>query len=416
MDHSSTPAPLPALLQSRLRLILQSVLALNIALALGYAGLWLLAVRQGLTWRADFSAFYTGWFMVREGAGADLYDLSAQAAAQQTILNGRSFADGLLPYVNPPHLTLPFVPLAGLPLSAAYGVWALIQIALIGVCIRLLLELTADLPRAFALQGVAAFLAFPALSGTLLRGTFSLLLLVALLLAYRALRAGRDGQAGLWLLLVSLKPQLLLAPGALLVGARRLPALISLCIGGFALAAAATAAFGLPIWGAYLHTLAEVNTYFGRNGIDPAQMPNLRGVLTNLLGADQVGALNALSSVVFAVSGLALIRLWWGVKRLDSPEGALCVALSLTVGLFVSPHLYSHDAVLLVLPLVLLGRHLCLHTPRAAWAGFLLIAPWAFLLGETLLGPLFQAALIVGLIVLIRRELRAYHSGALIDV
>ena len=73
---------------------------------------------RGMLWRADFTNFYTGWSIVLAGDGQRLYDLAIQARVQQQILDGRSFADGLLPYVNPPHLTLPFVA-AGRP--AALG-------------------------------------------------------------------------------------------------------------------------------------------------------------------------------------------------------------------------------------------------------------------------------------------------------
>jgi hypothetical protein len=413
MDHRSTSVSPLGLAQPRTRLIFRFILAFNSALALGAVGLWLLAVQQDLIWRADFSAFYTGWFMVSDGASAQLYDLAAQAAAQRIVLDGRSFADGLLPYVNPPHLTLPFVPLAWLPLSTAYGVWAIVQVTLIALCIRLLLELTADMPRIFAVQGIVAFLAFPPLAGTLLRGTFSLLLLAALLLVYRALEQGRERIAGLWLVLISLKPQLLLAPGALIVGSRRIPAILSLALGGMALAAVATVAFGWPIWGAYLQALTEVNTYFGRNGIHPAQMTNLRGVLTNLLGVERAGWINALSSAAFVLGGLGLIRLWWGAPSLQKPAGALRFALSITVGLLLSPHLYSHDALLLVLPLALLARHLYLHTSRRAYAVLVLLTPVLWFLGETLAGPLFLAGLMILFALVIWRELRAIPAGSL---
>lgn len=407
----SIPSTLPnTIQQSGTRIILRCILACNIALALSSGGFWFIAFQQNLIWRADFSAFYTGWFMAREGMGSNLYDLSAQTITQRTILDGRSFADDLLPYINPPHLTLPFVPLAWLPLSTAYGVWAIIQIALIMLCIYLLLAITAEIPRPLVIQGIVAFLAFPPLAGTLLRGTFSLLLLAALLLTYRALEQGRERTAGLWLILLSLKPQLLLAPGALLVGTRRWSAILYLSIGGFILSIGATAVFGWSIWSAYLRLLAEINTYFGQNGIHPAHMPNLRGLLTNVLGAERAGWINTLSTIVFILGGLGLMCLWWRTTTFTSPTAALRFALSITVGLGLSPHLYSHDALLLVLPLVLLARHLYLYSSWRAYALCVLLIPLLWFAVELLGGTFSLIVLIICIGYMTWHMLRLYST------
>ncbi len=48
--------------------------AINAGLALGSLGLWVIAYAQGLTWRADFTSFYTGWSLVIKGLGMNLYD------------------------------------------------------------------------------------------------------------------------------------------------------------------------------------------------------------------------------------------------------------------------------------------------------------------------------------------------------
>ena len=92
--------------------LVRAVLILNTGLALSYIGLWAITARQGQFWRADFSAYYTGWAIVRDGLGNQLYDLDLQTRYQQTILEGRSFSDGLLPFTYPPHMALYFSPLA----------------------------------------------------------------------------------------------------------------------------------------------------------------------------------------------------------------------------------------------------------------------------------------------------------------
>ena len=59
-----------------------------------------------------------------DGQGPDLYDPAVQAGVQKQILGGRTFEAGLNPFNNPPHLVVPFVLLAWLPLDLSYLVWA----------------------------------------------------------------------------------------------------------------------------------------------------------------------------------------------------------------------------------------------------------------------------------------------------
>src|SRR5205823_2219097 len=48
---------------------------LNGSLAVLLAGAWVFLGLQGLFWKADFSASYTGWSMVLDGHGGRLYDI-----------------------------------------------------------------------------------------------------------------------------------------------------------------------------------------------------------------------------------------------------------------------------------------------------------------------------------------------------
>jgi hypothetical protein len=58
------------------------VLALYICLAAGYVALWLQAAGPDWFARADFTSFYAGWAIVRDGRGAALYDLAVQGESQ----------------------------------------------------------------------------------------------------------------------------------------------------------------------------------------------------------------------------------------------------------------------------------------------------------------------------------------------
>src|SRR4051812_18240679 len=101
-----------------------AALVLNLGLGGSYVGLWLREARADLFWRADFTAYYTAASMVRAGHGAAIYDERAAAAAQEAVLGGRRFEEGLLPFLTPPQVALALVPLTFLPLRQAFWLWS----------------------------------------------------------------------------------------------------------------------------------------------------------------------------------------------------------------------------------------------------------------------------------------------------
>ena len=255
-----------------------------------YLGLWAALVTSGASDEADFSAFYTGWTIVAQGRGADLYDPGVQAEVQRQVLGGRQFEAGLNPFNNPPHLVLPFVPLTVLSLDQGYLAWAAVQVVLLAWLVwRLLTRIADRWTRSEQALLVAATLAAPPLLFTLLQGALSLVVTVATLELYLALRARRDRIAGLWLVIGSLKPQVALAPAVALVAARRWSTLLVAALVAIALAAAASAVMGVGIWLSYLRFMADYLGSFDLLSVRPSVMWNLRGTLTLLVGLDQAG-------------------------------------------------------------------------------------------------------------------------------
>ena len=172
---------------------------------------------------SDYTAFYTGWTIVAEGDGANLYDPAFQAGVQKEILGGRTFEAGLNPFNNPPHLVVPVRAAHGAcRCNASYVVWAAVQLALLGWLLwRLLTRVAGDWSRDERTLLVAASIAAPPLALALLQGSFSLLVTVALLEVYLALRAGGDRAAAAWLVVASVKPQAVLTTGVALLAGRQ---------------------------------------------------------------------------------------------------------------------------------------------------------------------------------------------------
>ncbi len=335
------------------RLLGTSGLALGAAVFALYLGLWVALITSGGTDGADYTAFYTGWTIVLEGDGANLYDPATQAAAQREILGGRSFEAGLNPFNNPPYLVLPFVPLALLPLQASYLVWAGVQLGLLAWLVwRLLAQVATDWPRQERALLVGASLAAPPLALALFQGSFSLMVTVALLEVYLALRGGRHGQAALWLVAASVKPQAVLTTGVAMLAARRRRLLGVAVAAMAALVAAATVVMGIGVWSAYARFLGDYVGSFDVLSVRPSVMWNLRGTLTLLIGPDvsesQAATINTIALIAQVVALVVVAWLWRGRWDARSPAFALRFSLTLVLGLLFSPHLNPHDGLLLV--------------------------------------------------------------------
>jgi hypothetical protein len=383
-------------------------------------GLWGSLIASGGSDGADYTAFYTGWTVVAEGDGANLYDPAVQARVQVRILGGRSFEAGLNPFNNPPHLVLPFVPLAALPLPTSYAVWAAVQAALLAWLIwRLLTRIATDWSREERVLLVGASIAAPPLALALLQGSFSLLVTVALLEVYLALRAGGDRAAAAWLIVASVKPQAVLTTGVALLAARRWRVLGLAVAGGLVLVAAATVVMGVGIWSSYLGFLGDYVGSFDVFSVRPSVMWNLRGSLSLLAGEpispSAASAINSAALVGQLAALAAVAWLWRGRWDPERPAFGLRFALTLVLGLLLSPHLNPHDDLLLV-PAGAIAYGALRDRPEGRWFGLALFAaPFVVLLTNPLSvtepgGPLIRTPVVlmvvfaVALAVALRRE------------
>ncbi len=369
------------------RRIALTLTALGLGVFAIYIGLWLALIVGGDTDQADYTAFYTGWTIVADGHGADLYDLGTQTATQQAILGGRSFEAGLNPFNNPPHLVVPFVPLAALPLATSYLAWGAIQVGLLAwLAWRLWSAVAADWTRQERLVLVAVSLAASPLLITFLQGAFSLLACVAVLEAYLALRSSRDGRAGAWLVLATIKPQAVAGFGVMLLVGRRWRAIgVGLAVAA-GLAIVATVILGPAIWGDYLRFLSRYVSTFDELSVRPSVMWNIRGTLTLLIGpdraAEQAGLINGIGFVGQVVGLAAVAWLWRGRWSPTTPAFDLRFALTIVIGLLTSPHLNPHDDLLLV-PAAAIAYRALREMPNAGRAGVVLaVAPFVILVAN----------------------------------
>jgi hypothetical protein len=362
-------------------------LILNLSLAISYIGLWIIQAQRGNLWRADFSAFYTGWAIVRDGKGSQIYNFELETQYQQNILGGRSFAEGLLPFNNPPHVALIFAPLAYLSLKNSYMVWTLIQIGLFAYLFWLLNKLSADWTSEERRMLLITAAALPSVLINFLLGAYSLLMLISLLQYTEALRRDRPIQVGLWFTIGMIKPQVMLLPGAILLAARRWRAFLACLFGTTGLFLISSMILDWKIWPDYLSQLRSTSNFFGSYGIDPRSMYNFRGTLALLMGTKHAAVINLISSLALIGSIIFIFWLWRGAWRPESHGFSLRMALTLILGSFFSLHANPQDGLFLIAPAVYFYNYLHRsNLPQRAYATFIVLCPLLFLISEFTIG------------------------------
>lgn len=304
----------------------------------------------------DFTPTLTAAQMLRAGAGAQLYDIAAQRAAQAVVLAPYLTlpANTLLPYLHPPFEALLFVPVGGLPYGTLYFAWsALSVLAFIGSLALLARALPLDGPtRLLLLLGCCSY---NAIHEALWLGQSAPLVTLGLCGTFVALRRGRWGRAGAALALVAIKPQLLLVigPMLLLLGHWRA---VATCAGTLATASIAAMPFLGVLWPLrYVRFLVAINHWDGYTLIFPALMPNWRGVVVNLFWGGTGQLVDTVTALLSFGTLAALLWVGWRARlAFRAPawdmRTDLYWACAIFLAILVAPHLYLHDLTALVLP------------------------------------------------------------------
>jgi len=361
------------------------LIVFHLGIALGYAGLLIKAALEDLLWRADFTAFYTGGAIVRQGLGPQLYNLEIQTRVQQAILGpGRMFYDGVLPFNNPPHFALVMVPFSLLPLGLAFWCWTALQVVILARVIQRLRSMSSGWDATERWLLFSAFLAFSPLFLQFLYGSLSLFVLWCLIEFYLALREGKEARAGVWLALAAVKLQATLFPALVILAGRRWRALAGAGAVGVLILGATSALLGPSVWPDYLRWLAATGSYFDHFGIYPDEMINLKGTLTLWLGVGRASIIQTITGVALAVGALGVVVLW-ARRRWEAGQPAfdLWLSFTLVLGSLLIPHQNQHDCLILTLPIALFYGFLRrTGQPTRPLTAFLLTWPVLFLLEQ----------------------------------
>jgi hypothetical protein len=289
--------------------------------------------------RADFRQFYTAGYMVRSGHAAEIYDYDSTAKFQSEVVSpGGSVA---LPFNHLAYEALLFAPLSFVSFRVAYIFFFAVNLSLLSASFFMLRRYGPSLRAVWSKAPIMIFAGFLPVGTALRQGQDSLILLALLVCSFIALERDHDYAAGIFLGLTLFKFQYTLPIALLFFVWQKWRVISGFAITVVLLVIVSFAITGPEVYSTYLFSMSAGLTTAEqrlRFGIDPLFMPNIRGL------AFAAGGHGLLITAVLS----ALVLAWAALAKPSFPAFVLTAML-------VSYHGLIHDAVILLIPIIVLG-------------------------------------------------------------
>jgi hypothetical protein len=295
--------------------------------------------------------------------------------------------------MNPPFVAGLMQPLTLLPYGVAQAVWFVASALVVALSIALLWPDLRKLRGRWALTFALAAIASYPVYMSLLYGQLSPLVLLAWVLSYRLGVKGHPVASGLALSLSLIKPQLAVVPLLYLIVTGRWRTLAGFAGGATALACLSVALAGPYVafvgYPAFLLESLRWHQEFGVNRIDMFGWHAF--IMRSLPGSD--AAVDTLLAAALSAATLVAAAIVW--RRQPRLEDIWAPVLAIgAAAILVSPHVHTHDLLILMLPAALLAAHRRDAVSVAAAALLLFAVPMA-MIGVNLATPMLAAALAI---------------------
>lgn len=304
-------------------------------------------------YKYDFLCFYIGGTLARQGRFADLYRPAAQMEVQRKAAPD---VGEPRPFPRPPWFALAVAPLTSLSLVHAYAVW-------IAALFITLLATWAWATARFGEAGLLLAVLFLPPNLGLCFGQDSSAMLAVLCVSYVLLTREKNLASGLVLGLGLMKFHLLLLFPVWMILQRRWRMLAGFAATGTAFLALSLLLMGPSGLAAYVGLLLHGKTELFGHSADT--MANIYSLPANF--GMQSMPLNAALAIL--IVGVAL----YGLRRAPAWRA---IGIAATASLLISPHAFSYDASMLLLPMWLVIENSTRKLSR--YAALILAAPVTF--------------------------------------
>ncbi|HEY2366634.1 MAG TPA: glycosyltransferase family 87 protein [Polyangiaceae bacterium] len=270
---------------------------------------------------------------------ARMYDRDAQHAYEIGVTQSPLFLDL---YISPPHTALFFAPFSALPFRAAFVLFTALSLVAFVLALGKARVLAPDdrILGTFAL----AFAASEPFAETIVIGQTSGFMLLVWVFGVALALEKRDVAAGVILGLGALKPQLFVLVPVVLVARARWRMLAAFLATGAAMIAIGIVTCGPHAYVAWIDLLRSP-AYADVREANMFHMCSIEALLHGLPFAIAVHALVALA---------ATVMLFVFARKTEDEARAWAAAILVT--LFATPHLIVYDAVLFIVPALVLAR------------------------------------------------------------
>jgi Glycosyltransferase family 87 len=292
--------------------------------------------------RADFPGFYAAAKLVWQNPSA-LYDHAQQLAIQRVIDN--RIGESILPFAYPPFTAIVLMPLGWLSFRAAFVAMTLVNALLLVAMLVWLIrefELKPDQSAWLLLSTLCNF----GVHSVLLQGQTSMVVLSCLTAFMFAVRGGKQVAAGFWSGCMFFKPQLLAVPFIALAFKRLWKALFVATLVLIALGIVSIVLVGRTGIADYLQLLKFYATTESGSGSYPEHMHNLRALVQYYVPFSY-----ARYFWLALVVPIAALTMWLNtVTDNDAKNAGFLWVGNFLAMMLLTPHLYGHDLVLMIVP------------------------------------------------------------------
>ncbi|MEZ5691127.1 MAG: glycosyltransferase family 87 protein [Rickettsiales bacterium] len=317
----------------------------------------------------DFVYYYGSSLLIDDGNAGKVYDIDFQQRNFSNLLNVP--VRRLVPYLYPPQSVLFFYPFTFFSLSTACYLWQLTNVVAVLFIPKMLFW--SDVIRnrnGIFLITVLLTICFLPWFLNVYYGQVSIFIMLGIWGYYLLSKNKKYFLAGILVVACAFKPQLFIAPVLyiLIINGKKL--WLATIVASVATIALCSFIFGYEIWWSYVDVIFTASKNVGTDGYLPI-MGNVRAFLLFLLGGNNIGIINYISTVLWLFSIVIVIFLGNLLKHKNDKTKELGFSIIIVITCVFSPWLHLHSFMLMVIPIVYFIKYVRIKSVLSYIAAFL---------------------------------------------